>query len=81
MTAEDTLLNALEAAGLIHPDWQGIDHENLPRDMKEAVTNAVDAIRVDAMCPIRQIIREQIKTMELALTWSPSKLNNTSHAI
>lgn len=41
MTPEDTLLNALEAAGLIHEDWEGIDHENLPKDMREAVTNAI----------------------------------------
>lgn len=44
MTAEDTLLNALEAAGLIHEDWQSIDHENLPKDMREAVTKAVTNI-------------------------------------
>jgi hypothetical protein len=41
MTPEDILLNELESVGLIHPDWEGIDHENLPKDMREAVTKAI----------------------------------------
>lgn len=45
MTPEDSLLNALEAVGLIHPDWEGIDHENLPKDMREAVTEAIRIVQ------------------------------------
>lgn len=63
MTPEDTLLNALEAVGLIHPDWEGIDHENLPKDMREAVTEAIrivqdyplvslPSVRFNPECPI-----------------------------
>lgn len=49
MTAEDSLLNALESVGLIHPDWIGIDHESLPRDMRDAVTLAMLSIEGDDM--------------------------------
>jgi hypothetical protein len=71
MTPEDSLLNALEAVGLIHEDWQGIDHENLPKDMREAVTEAIRIVQdyplvsIKTECPI---VKRQYGVMEEALT-------------